>query len=464
MRKFMKRAASTALAAAMVLSLAACGQGGDSTTEEKTTAGDDAGTKTEETGNANLEGDVTGEITVITHRTDLVDSDFADYAKQFEEKYPGTSVKFEALENYEDDIAIRLNAGDYGDVCMLPPSVKSEDYGTYFEALGTIDELSSQYDAKFLTSRAYKDTVYGLPSGANASGIAYNTRIFEEAGVENVPATADEFIEALKKIKENTDAIPYYTNYHDTWALSQWESYVSPASGDADYVNNSMCNEENPFGEGKPAYKVYNLLYNIVENGLCEADPVTSDWEASKTMINNGEIATMVMGSWAVSQFKAAGENPDDVGYMPFPVAAEDGQVYTGADADYAYAIPTTSDNKPTAKAWIDFMLNESGYADAQGIISIVKDAPLPANLASFEGTEFIVMNAATEENAGKWDAVHNESELNLWSGSSYQAEIIDTALGQSPSGYKSFDDVMGAWNEKWNAALESVNSTWGQE
>ena len=340
------------------------------------------------------------------------------------------------MENYEDDIAIRLNAGDYGDVCMVPTSVAASDYATYFEALGTIDELSEKYNASFLPSRAYKDVVYGLPSGANASGIAYNKKVFEEAGIDELPSNEQEFIDALKKIKENTDAIPYYTNYHDTWALSQWQSYVGAVSGDGNYVNNVMCSEESPFAAGKPGYKVYNLLYQIVENGLCEDDPVTSDWEASKTMINNGEIACMVVGSWAVSQFKEAGNNPDDVGYMPFPVAADDGKIYVGSDADYSYGIPTSSDNKATARAWIDFMLNESGFADKQGEISIVKDAPLPANLADFEGVEFVITAAATTENAGKWDAVHNESELNLWGGSSYQAEIIDTALGQSQSGF----------------------------
>ncbi|MGN0496252.1 MAG: ABC transporter substrate-binding protein [Lachnospiraceae bacterium] len=455
MRRITKRVLSTAMIAAMVMSMTACGQkGGD----EKTSTGD----STAVADTSNLEGDITGEITVLTQRTDLVDTDFAEYAKRFEEKYPGTTVKFEAMENYEDDIAIRLNAGDYGDVCMVPTSVKASDYATYFEPFGTIEELSEQYDERFLSSRSYDGVVYGLPSGANASGIAYNKKVFEEAGVESIPASAEEFIEALKKVKENTDAIPYYTNYHDTWALSQWEAYVGAVSGDGDYINNVMCSEESPFSEGKPAYKVYNLMYQIVENGLCEDDPVTSDWEASKTMINNGEIGCMVMGSWAVSQFKEAGDHPDDIGYMPFPVAADDGTIYTGADADYSYGIPTSSDNKPTAKAWVEFMLNESGFAETQGEISIVKGSALPENLADFEGVEFIVTNAATTENDGKWDAVHNESELALWSGSQYQADIIDTALGQSQNGFKSFDEVMNQWNEKWNAALESVNETWG--
>lgn len=42
-------------------------------------------------------GNIAGEITVITQRTDIVDTKFAEYKKEFEKKYPGTSVKFEAI-------------------------------------------------------------------------------------------------------------------------------------------------------------------------------------------------------------------------------------------------------------------------------------------------------------------------------------------------------------------------------
>ena len=33
---------------------------------------------------------------------------------------------------------------------------------------------------------------------------------------------------------------------------------------------------------------------------------MSTDWESSKGRINSGEIATMVLGSWAVQQFKDA--------------------------------------------------------------------------------------------------------------------------------------------------------------
>ena len=68
-------------------------------------------------------------------------------------------------------------------------------------------------------------------------------------------------------------------------------------------MNQKLLHASNPFadpGDGTGAYNVYKVLYDAVANGLTEDDYSTTDWEGSKGMINNGEIACMVLGSWAV--------------------------------------------------------------------------------------------------------------------------------------------------------------------
>lgn len=71
---------------------------------------------------------------------------------------------------------------------------------------------------------------------------------------------------------------------------------------------------------------------------LHEEDPMTTDWEGCKPAINNGKIATMVMGSWAVSQFQEAGDNADDIGYMPAPFSTS-GKQYAESAPDYCMAL-----------------------------------------------------------------------------------------------------------------------------
>lgn len=460
-----KRIFSILLAATMLSSLLA-GCGGE-TTDPAPDSGN-AGTTNDggATGTTGATGEITGEITVLSHRTDLLNSDFADYKAAFEAKYPGTTVNFETMEDYEGDVSTRLSTGDYGDVFMIPNTIPVNELEYFCEPLGTVEELSATYQEPFLYAKQAGGIVYGLASGANVStGVVYNKAVFEAAGVTEIPKTPEDFLAALQAVKDFGECPnPYYTNTHDAWALSQWEGCTHGMDGDADYINNTMANESDPFSPGKPHYIVYNLMFDIVNNKLCEADPFTTEWEGSKTMIATGEIGSMVMGSWAVSQMQEAavnaGEDPANIGYMPFPVTSADGTQYATASPDYCYGVNINSDNKEAARAFVDFMMLESGYAEKQGIISIVNDSPMPDTLADFENVTMVIDNPATAENEGKWDAVHNESELGLWSGSEYQLEIIEAAFGNTN---KDFDTIMTEWNEKWSAALDSVNETWQQ-
>lgn len=454
-----KKILSLTLAATMLMScMVGCG-GTTESTETGATGSTDAEVSTEAAAPESIEG----EITVLTHRTDLKDTKMVEYAEKFNETYPNVTVAFEAMEDYEGDVSNRLATGDYGDVFMIPNTIPVAEFADFLEPLGTIEELSENYVEQYLYQKQSEGVVYGLPSGVNvSSGIVYNKAVFEAAGITELPKTPEEFATALQAIKDNTDAIPLYTNTHDAWCMAQWQSCVSAASADPTYVNDVMSNEATPFDEGDPAYNVYKVLYDSVKNGLVEADPFTTEWEGSKLMMAKGEIGCMVLGSWAVSQMKEVAEtnglNPDDVSYMPFPISNADGDVVVGAAPDYCYGVNVNSENKDAAKAFVKFMVEESGYALDAGEMSIVKDSEFPSSLADFEGCAFQVDEPAQAENEGKWDAVHNQSELGLWSGSEYQVKIVEAAFGNVDM---SFDDIMAEWNEKWSAALEVVNADW---
>src|SRR5689334_8272532 len=62
-----------------------------------------------------------GTITVLTQRTDIVDSVFKNqYLPRFKHKYPNVDVKFQALTDYENEVRIRMNTKNYGDVLLIP--------------------------------------------------------------------------------------------------------------------------------------------------------------------------------------------------------------------------------------------------------------------------------------------------------------------------------------------------------
>ncbi len=461
-----KKVMSLGLAGLMTMSLAACGS---SSSESTSAAGNDAASTVEvsdsdltyagvvlgETGT-----DITATIKFLTNRTDVAKDDyagtsFAEYLEEFNKLYPNITVEVEAVTDYAEDSLLRLQGGDWGDV-MLIPAVDASQFSEYFLPLGTVDEMSEL--VRFATDKQYNGTVYGVASTGNASGIVYNKAVFEAAGITELPTTPEEFIEALQKIADNTDAIPLYTNYAAGWTMGAWDDYIAgAATGDATYKNQVLAHTSNPFsdpGDGTGAYNVYKILYDAVANGLTEDDYTTTDWEGSKGMMNNGEIGCMVLGSWAYSQMQAAGDNADDIGYMPFPITV-DGKQYAGSGADYSYAVnvDASADNQLASLIFIKWMTEESGFSYNEGGMPIaLSDEEWPELYSAFDGIDYISDEPALEGEEDLLSDLNADSELNVGNGGDLK---IQELIEHADMGDMTFDEIMDEWNEAWTNAQE---------
>jgi raffinose/stachyose/melibiose transport system substrate-binding protein len=426
--KHLYPAAAATAAAALLLS--AC------------SGGDEAGTGSD--------GEVAGEITVITQRTDIVDTVFADYKAQFEEQYPDVTVNFEALTDYEGEIAVRMNTADYGDVLLIPNSVTKDQYATYFEPLGSVEELGEDY--RLVEEAAFDGQVYGVSITVNTQGLVYNKKVWEEAGITDLPTTPDEFLDDLQTIADNTEATPYYTNYADGWPLSQWDGNRG-AMGDPEYANTHIAYSDTPWATDEWHGISDGLLFDIVANGLSEEDPTTTNWEESKTLLGSGEVGTMLLGSWAVTQMQqaaeAAGGAAEDIGYMPFPHQV-DGAFHAQIAGDYKNAINVNSENKAAARAWIDWFAEESGYAAGEGGISPLVDGEMPDSLADFEaaGVEYVELTPAPAGKEAYETDVINTAEIDLY-GNIYRQKLVDVARGAADGDKDSFfADLNARWAE----------------
>lgn len=396
------------------------------------------------------EGAPSGEVLVLTNRTDIVDTTFQDYKKTFEEKYPEVTVKFEALTDYAGEVKTRMSTKEYGDVLLIPSTVEQADYPDFFEPLGTTDELGEKY--RFINEAALDGTVYGIATFGNANGMVYNKDVFEEAGITEMPTTPEDFMADLQAIQDKTEAIPLYTNYKDGWPLGWPQSLMGSVSGDADALV-EMAAEKAPWEEGKEKATLDSLLYDVVEAGLVEEDPTTTNWENSKNLMGTGQIAVMPLGTWALAQMQEAAEkagaDPASIGYMPAPFQVDGGFV-SPIGGDYKMAINVNSESKAAARAWIDWIGQESGYSDEVGGLSPLIDAPAPPALKEFEetGVTYLEMTPSAELNT-----VDNEAEIGL-SNPDYYRELVDAARGASG---KSKEEIFTSLNEKWGAAVDSV-------
>jgi ABC-type glycerol-3-phosphate transport system substrate-binding protein len=427
-----------ALLAAAAVAITGCAGGGGATSAENT-----------------IDGEVSGDIKVVTWRTDLVeDGTFEKYAEEFNKEYPDVNVTFEGITDYAGEMQTRMSTTNYGDVIGIP-AIQPAQFEQFLEPLGDTASFEDTY--RFLPAASFDGTQYGIAFGGNANGVLYNKRVFEEAGITELPTNEDEWLDALQMIKDNTDAIPLYTNYKDGWPLTQGFGNLGVVTNDPD-APITMAEDPAPWTEGTDQYAIDSLTYESVAAGLTEDDPLTTNWEQSKVEIGTGKVGAMLLGSWAISQMQAAAEDnggsADDIGYMAFP-ANVGGTQYAVIGGDYNLAVSKHSESKAAAWAWIQWVVADSGYTEAQGMISPLIEKELPENLAGFaeSGVELMEINPAPEGKEGLINDTANDSQIDLY-GPIYRQKMIDIARGAA-DGDK--DSYFAELNERWGASVAKL-------
>ena len=414
-------------------------------------------------------------LKVLSNRVDLKNTILKDYKHEFESLYPMYTVTFETLLDYENNSRMRLVGGDYGDVLLIPSSVSNQNLSYYFVPIGELSNLKDSW--RYVSQKSYENLVYGLPTYGNVNGILYNKKVFNNAGINELPKTPNEFLSAMQTIKDhyqsnNTFVAPFYTNKKDGWPLDQWQGNVSSVSGDPSYYYNTLPNDENAFSPNSPHYVVYKLLYDLVADELIEHDPSTTNWERSKIDFVKGDIGAMMVGSWAVSQFVdvalkvrdgtfvfddgTPGEqsnlaDPEDIGYMPFPYTNQDGNIYSAHAPDFFMGISKRTKNLEGANDFILWFLRESGYYELTGGIPPRTDMDFPPVIKSFETMGVILFEeiAASGNMIGKLELVEANSGIVLWN-PDWKRDLFEDAFYHR----KSFNDIAESLNQAWKLGI----------
>ncbi len=86
---------------------------------------------------------------------------------------------------------------------MNPASIDSKGVENYLEPLGKVSEFKDKYN--FIDNAYILDNkLYSVPSSAYLKGIIYNKEVFDKAGITSIPKSEEEFLEALRMIKDRT--------------------------------------------------------------------------------------------------------------------------------------------------------------------------------------------------------------------------------------------------------------------
>lgn len=393
--------------------------------------------------------EIGGTIKVVTSRTDA-DKLFEKIEEDFKKLYPNVeAIIWESASDYDKYIMTRMNTKDYGDVLFVPFAMNGtpEEYENYFEPLGKVDELKNKYID--VTEADYNGVVYGLPAALNSLGIIYNQEVLKAAGVEEMPTSIGEMIEAAKKIKENTDAIPFYTNYNT--ALGIWGGALTSYGGEQ--YRSAILESGTSFNEGQPIREVMDLFYGLSSNGLIEEDPITGDFAKSLQMLADGKVAMIMRGSQDAKMIQSLSTNGSKISIAPLPVKFN-GQTSIPFGASSVIGINKNSKNKATAKAFLEFLISsQSGYADDLGGISPNKEELNDEQKEIFEKNNIILtVPAEIPEVDAKYTSIANEVGVGRLT--DVLQKVIN--IGMYPNQNESYIDYVNSLETKWEAAAKA--------
>ncbi len=422
MKKIMTTLASV-LVASVVLS--ACASNGTSNT---------ASNGNGSTGN----NEVSGTITFLTNRTDMVGTQFDDYAKRFHEKYPNAQVEFEAITDLDKTTKIRMSSGDYPDVVLIP-TVPNSDLPKYFAPL---DDLGLNDKIYFKDFKSYEGKLYGISVGATTTGIVYNKKAFADAGITELPKTLDEFYVASEKLKAK-GIVPLASNFKDQWPLYPWISEIPTSMANDANLNNERLKTDTPYQMNNPYGKSMSIIRTMYEKGYLEGDINSTNWEQSKKDVASGKFAMFMLGNWVIPQVIASGTTSDNIGFFPMPYD-NSGKVNVSLAPDWAYGINKNSENLATAKAFVKWMIEDSGFDDYAGFIPVLKDkkATIP-QLKQFDSFKPVTIEAVADD--PKVTDIVNRAQITK------EALVQEFIFAPDPQA------VLDKYNAAWAKARQSV-------
>lgn len=367
MRRKLRSRWTAAAAAVMagVLSLSACGGGGDQAAQPSPGG-----------------GDAKKQVEVFSWWTGPGEADgLQAMRKIFEQQNPSYTFF---------DAAVAGGSGDKAKALLqsklqadTPPDTFQGHAGAelqgYIKA-GDLEELNSLYDElklkdvfppQLIEQISVQGKIYSVPVNIHRSNVLwFNPAVLEEAGVAGAPKTLEEFVAALEKVKAK-GKIPLSVG--SEWTVTHLLESVLLGSLGTDAYNALF----KP-GADWNSPQVTKALEQFKTILSYAGDP-QDDWQPAAKQVADGEAAFNIMGDWAYGYF----HNPPEGGLGKQSKTDFDWAPAPGTEGTYlwlsdSFTLPKGAKNRDGALAWLKVAASKEGqdaFNPKKGSIPARKDA-----------------------------------------------------------------------------------------
>jgi raffinose/stachyose/melibiose transport system substrate-binding protein len=365
-------------------------------------------------------------------------TDFQNIANAYTALHPNVTINITVLENeaFKSKLATTMQGNDIPDLFQSwggGTMAAQADAGKLQDITAAIAPWASTINAGALSQYQYNGKQYGVPWDMGMMGFWYNKDLFTQAGITAPPATWDDLLADVDKLKA-AGIVPYALAGKDEWpGMHAWTYLLLRIAGAralTDMIQNKNWNTDACVAAGQHVLDL--VAKQPFQPGYLDA--VYDKGEAAA--MGNGQAAMELMGQWApavqISNSTSGTGIGDKLGWFPFPtVTGGVGDPNDGVGGGNGIAVGVNA--PPEA---IDFLKFFSSAEQAQiigkdnfglpttvGTESSVTDPNLQAVLAARAKAPFIqnYLDQATSPDMGK---AINDATATLFAGTGTPQDV----------------------------------------
>jgi raffinose/stachyose/melibiose transport system substrate-binding protein len=372
---------------------------------------------------------------------------FQSIADAYKAAHPNVTINITVLDNepFKTKLAANMQSGQVPDLFQSWGGgimAAQADASMLKDITSDVASYKDTINPGALGIYAYKGVQYGVPWDMGMIGIWYNKALFTTAGISAPPATWDEFLTDVGKLKA-ANIVPLAIAGKDMWpSMHLWTYLVLRIGGGDALAQMVQSGNWNTDACTKAGDQV--LALNALDPYQPGFKGATYPQEAAA--VGNGKAAMEVMGQWAPAVEKDQSTNKQglgaDLGWFPFPmVTGGAGAATDGVGGGNGIAVGKNA--SPEALDFLKFFVSQPnavqintsniGLSPVVGTESGVTDPNLQAVLAGRGKATFMQLYLDQATSPAMGTAI-NEATIALFDGASTPASvcqaITDAAAG----------------------------------
>ncbi|MCG8502120.1 MAG: extracellular solute-binding protein [Firmicutes bacterium] len=317
------------------------------------------------------EGSQKASVEFFQFKREAVDT-FNVLIEQFNKKYPDIEIKQNTVPDDTKVLQARAATNDFPDIYQRWPSDAA--YRNYVKNGFIMDVTNEAFIENAIPairkSFEFDGKIYGVPLSMNASGVIYNKKIFEDAGVD-IPTTWDAFIEVCETLK-GKGITPIELMLKDAWTIKTFQQELMGNLVTAEEFQ-KVIGGEAKLADSEGWKQLCEKTLKILEYG--QPDAAGAGYDQGIQEFANGKAAMMLQGIWAIPSIQKANAEIE-LGKFVLPAINNPDEVKLVSGIDVGLSIGAKTKSPDACKKFVAFLTSKESaqqYADMDKSISAIQ-------------------------------------------------------------------------------------------